>query len=110
MTQDPTLGGLSGLSPYGNTGIALGRREDEVEKVLFIIPVVGEHTAPRVMMGLEGWGQRGPKLAWSPVSVQQTTSADPGCPGGSGSPGSQRLLVPLNVWEKQVSQILGPSH
>lgn len=88
----------------GNIGVALGRREDEVEKVLFIIPVVGQHAVPGVVMGLEGWGQRGPRLAWSPIPVQQTASADPGCPGGSGSPGAQRWSVPLSVWEKQARQ------
>lgn len=71
MPQDPTLDGFPGLSRCGNTGIALGRREDEVEKVLFIIQVVGEHTIPGVLMGLEGWGQRGPRLAWSPIPVPQ---------------------------------------
>lgn len=90
MPQDPTLGGLPGLSRCGNTGVALGRREDEVEIVLFIIPVVEEHTVPGVVMGLEGWGQRGPRLAWSAITVQQAASADPGGPGGSGAPGAQR--------------------
>lgn len=90
MLQDPTLGGLPELSRCGNTDVALGRREDEVEIVLFIILVVGEHAVPGVVMRLEGWGQRGPRLAWSVIPVQQAASADPGGPGGSGAPGAQR--------------------
>lgn len=86
--------GLPGLSRCANTGMALGKREDTLEIVLFIMPAVGEYSVPGAAKGLEECGQKASRLAWSPISVQQAASADPGGPLGSGAPGSQSWLVP----------------
>lgn len=86
--------GLPGLFRCANTGMALGRREDMLEIVLFIMSAVGEYSVPGAVMGLEECGQKGSRLAWSPISVQQAASAGPGGPWCSGAPGAQSWLVP----------------
>lgn len=78
MPQDPTLGGLPGLSRCGNTGVALGRREDEVEIVPFIMPVVEEHAVPGVVMGdrgAQGWHGLPSLCSRQPVLTQVVQGA-----------------------------------